>query len=251
MGRPGDLRQCNSLNNNLIRTQRSRGKLAERCCGVARPGRPVRTARHFILISAPRASQERLIGKSDMQRMTIVAMAAMLVAAPAFAEGTGSGASDAGITTAQAKPAAIAPASAAPAAHPAPAKPAVAASTPEARSAAALALSHEPTYDEGSAQRIREAALSYSDLSLRGGWPAIPADAKFANGNQGPNDDLLRKRLIVSGDLAVDKATGAYDDALAEAAKRFQARHDLALTRTVTPRTLAALNVPLQMPIKQ
>lgn len=70
-------------------------------------------------------------------------------------------------------------------------------------------------------------------------------------GVQGPNDDLLRKRLIVTGDLAADKASGAYDDALAEAVKRFQARHGLALTGTVTPRTLAALNVSIQKRIKQ
>ena len=69
--------------------------------------------------------------------------------------------------------------------HAAPVKPA-AASTPESRSAAALALSHEPTFDEGTAQRIKEAALSYSDLAVRGGWPTIPADAKFAIGVAGP-----------------------------------------------------------------
>src|SRR6202035_5585943 len=103
------------------------------------------------------------------------------------------------------------PATAAPAAARAtPAKPAVAASTPESRSAAALALSHEPTYDEGTAQRIREAALSYSDLAVRGGWPAIPAEAKFVPGVPGPHDDLLRQRLVISGDLAADKASGPY-----------------------------------------
>ncbi|MEA2956043.1 MAG: L,D-transpeptidase YcbB, partial [Alphaproteobacteria bacterium] len=48
-----------------------------------------------------------------------------------------------------------------PAAHATPAKPAATASTPESRSAAALALSHEPTFDEGTAKRIKEAALSY------------------------------------------------------------------------------------------
>ena len=131
-----------------------------------------------------------------------------------------------------------------------PAKPAVA-STPESRSAAALALSHEPTYDEGTAQRIREAALSYSDIAVRGGWPAIPGDAKFAVGAQGPHDDLLRLRLLVSGDLAPDKASGPYDDVVAEAVKRFQVRHGLAMTGTVTPRTLTALNVPVQKRIKQ
>ena len=190
-----------------------------------------------------------------MRRMTLVAMAAMLVAAPAFGETTdqtvGQGAPSAGTAPHPAPSATAAPAGAAPTAHAAQAKPAATASTPEQRSAAALALSHEPTYDEGSAQRIREAALSYSDLAVRGGWPTIPADAKFALGTQGANDDLLRKRLIVTGDLAADKATGAYDDDVAEAVKRFQARHGLALTGTMTPRTLAALNVPVQKRIKQ
>jgi murein L,D-transpeptidase YcbB/YkuD len=178
-----------------------------------------------------------------MQRMTIVAIATMLAAAPAF----GQGATGAGMAPLPAKPAAAAPA----AAHPAQAKPAVAASTPESRSAAALALSHEPTFDEGTAQRIKDAALSYSDLAVRGGWPAIPADAKFAAGVPGPNDDLLRQRLLISGDLAPDKASGPYDDVLAEAVKRFQVRHGLAATGTVTPRTLAALNVPVQKRIRQ
>jgi len=136
-------------------------------------------------------------------------------------------------------------------AHPVAAKPAVAASTPESRSAAALALSHEPTFDEGTAQRIREAALSYSDLAVRGGWPMIPSDAKFVSGVQGAHDDLLRQRLLLSGDLTPDQASGPYDDALAEAIKRFQTRHGLAPTGIVTPRTLVALNVPVQKRIKQ
>src|SRR5580658_9203600 len=93
-------------------------------------------------------------------------------------------------------------------------KPVAAASTPESRSAAALALSHEPTYDEGTAQRIKEAALSYSDISVRGGWPEIPADAKFAPGIAGPNDDLLRRRLIITEDLAADKSSGPFDEAV-------------------------------------
>jgi L,D-transpeptidase YcbB len=124
-------------------------------------------------------------------------------------------------------------------------------STSDSRSAAALALSSEPTFDEGTAQRIREAALSYSDLAVRGGWPTIPADAKFALGAQGPQDELLRRRLIVSGDLAAEKASGPYDGDVAAGVKRFQARHGLAATGTMTPRTLAALNVPVQKRIQQ
>src|SRR5580704_7230247 len=111
-----------------------------------------------------------------MQRMTIIAIATMLAAAPAFGQSAG------GTAPAAAKPVTAAPAPGANPAHAAPAKPATAASTPEQRSAAMLALSHEPTFDEGTAQRIKEAALSYSDLAVRGGWPVMPADAKFAIG---------------------------------------------------------------------
>ena len=179
-----------------------------------------------------------------MRTMTIIAVATMLAAAPAFGEGT------AGQAPVLVKPATAAPATGVSPAHVAPAKPA-AASTAESRSAAALALSHEPTYDEGTAQRIREAALSYSDIAVRGGWPAIPVEAKFAFGAEGPHDDLLRKRLLISGDLAADKASGPYDDVVTEAVRRFQLRHGLAATGTVTPRTLAELNVPAQKRIKQ
>jgi murein L,D-transpeptidase YcbB/YkuD len=163
-----------------------------------------------------------------MRIMTIVAIASTLASVPAFAEDAG---------TAAVKPAA--------------AKPVASASTPESRSAAALALSHEPTFDEGTAARIKEAAFSYSDLAVRGGWPAIPAEAKFAVGTEGPYDDLLRRRLLISGDLVSDKATGPYDSVVAEAVSRFQQRHGLAPTGTVTPRTLAALNVPVEKRIKQ
>ena len=182
-----------------------------------------------------------------MQTMTIVALATMLATAPAFGQSSGSAGSDTAAPAA--KPQAAAPVGTA---HPAHAtKPAAAASTPESRSAAALALSHEPTFDEGTAQRIRDAALSYSDIAVRGGWPAIPAEAKFVAGTPGPHDDLLRQRLLVSGDLAPDKASGPYDDVVTEAVKRFQLRHALAATGTVTPRTLAALNVSVHKRIKQ
>jgi L,D-transpeptidase YcbB len=184
-----------------------------------------------------------------MRRTTIVAIAMMLATVPAL--GQGSGVAGSGTAPLPAKPATAAPAGGANPAQATPAKPAVTTSTPESRSAAALALSHEPTYDEGTAQRLREAALSYSDIAVRGGWPAIPPDAKFASGAQGPHDDLMRLRLLISGDLAPDKATGPYDDVVTEAVKRFQVRHGLAVTGTMTPRTLTALNVPVQKRIKQ
>jgi len=177
-----------------------------------------------------------------MKTSTIIAVATLIMAAPALAQTAPHSAAPAAAPAA-AKPAASNP--------PRPAAPKTASSTPEQRSAEALALSHEPTFDEGTAQRIKEAALSYSDIAVRGGWPTIPADAKFTIGTAGANDDLLRTRLIISGDLAETRTTGAFDNDVAEAVKRFQVRHGLAATGAVTPRTIAALNVPVQKRIKQ
>ena len=181
-----------------------------------------------------------------MRHLMFAALAAMCVAGPALAQSAAPAGQSAPPAPAR-KPAAS---DAAHPAHAATVRP-VDTSTPESRSAAALALSHEPTFDESTAQRIKEAALSYSDIAVRGGWPTIPADSKFAIGVAGTNDELLRKRLIITGDLAEDKATGPFDETVAEALKRFQVRHGLAPTGQMTPRTLAALNVPVQKRIRQ
>jgi murein L,D-transpeptidase YcbB/YkuD len=123
--------------------------------------------------------------------------------------------------------------------------------TADARAAAAMGTSSLPTFDQGTAQRIGDAIARYSDLAAKGGWPTIPADAKFALGVQGTNDNVLRQRLIATGDLAADKATGAFDDTLVEGLKHFQARHGLVTTGNVGPRTLVALNVTVQRRIQQ
>jgi L,D-transpeptidase YcbB len=127
-----------------------------------------------------------------------------------------------------------------------------AASTPEQRSAAELALSSEPVFDEGTYQRIKEALLSYSDIQVRGGWPVLPADVKLMPGASGPAVTLLRQHLVIDGDLDAAKEAGdAYDADVAEAVKRFQLRHGLDATGSVGAATLKALNVPVGDRIKQ
>ena len=138
---------------------------------------------------------------------------------------------------------------------PNPAKPphvAKPASTPEGRSAAALALSAEPVFDEGTYQRLKEALLSYSAIQVRGGWPSLAADAQLAPGGSGPSVALLRRRLAITEDLSAQQEAGdSYDAAVGEAVKRFQLRHGLEPTGSVNAPTLRALNVPVAARIKQ
>ena len=49
-----------------------------------------------------------------------------------------------------------------------------------------VSASPHPTFDEGTAQRISAAMLSYSALEVRGGWPTLPASTKLAPGAAGP-----------------------------------------------------------------
>ena len=114
------------------------------------------------------------------------------------------------------------------------------------------ALAPQPTFDEGTALRLAAAMLSYSAIEVRGGWPTLPASAKFAPGASGPEVARLRERLAITDDLAPEHAQGeAYDDAVAAAVRRFQARHGLEQTGSVGPKTLAALNVPVTRRLRQ
>lgn len=125
-----------------------------------------------------------------------------------------------------------------------------AASTAERRAQTQLS-SREPTFDAGTGRRIGEAIKVYNEIAARGGWPAIPFDAKFSAGAAGPSIDLLRRRLIASGDLPPVAISGPYDTQLAAGVKRFQARHGIPATGQVAARTLAALNVPVEKRIDQ
>ncbi len=115
-----------------------------------------------------------------------------------------------------------------------------------------VSTSPNPTFDEGTAERISAAMLSYSALEVQGGWPTLPANAKLVPGAKGADVTLLRKRLALTDDLPVDKVAGdAYDDAVVAAVRHFQARHGLEETGNIGPKTLAALNVPVGKRIRQ
>jgi L,D-transpeptidase YcbB len=113
--------------------------------------------------------------------------------------------------------------------------------------------SPDPTYDEGTIDRLAAALKLYSEIEARGGWPSVPASlAKLAPGGSSPDVALLRQRLAITGDLAAAGATGeSYDEAVVAALKRFQLRHGLTPTGTVGQQTLAALNVPVDKRLRQ
>jgi len=119
------------------------------------------------------------------------------------------------------------------------------------RAVASFWTSPEPTFDEGTYNRINEALLSYSAIEVRGGWPTL-SKVTLEPGAQGPDVASLRARLAITEDLPPEVADGdSYDTMLTEAVKRFQIRHGLPETGTVGPQTIEALNVPVSKRIRQ
>jgi murein L,D-transpeptidase YcbB/YkuD len=117
---------------------------------------------------------------------------------------------------------------------------------------ARVSTSPLPTLDEGTAQRMADAVVTYSAIEVRGGWPTLPASAKLVPGASGADVALLRQRLAMTEDLPASKIAGdVYDETVAAAVRHFQARHGLSETGSVGPATLAALNVPVGRRLRQ
>lgn len=93
-------------------------------------------------------------------------------------------------------------------------------------------------------RRMVDARERLLELARDGGWPTILPGERLEAGLEDPRVQALRARLRASGDLEGSAPDGpVFDDALADAVRRFQARHGLDVDGVVGPATLTALNV--------
>ena len=93
----------------------------------------------------------------------------------------------------------------------------------------------------------------YRKMARNGGWPFISEEQKLRYGEHGSQILMLRKRLILSGDLEPEdrQYPFLFDDTLAAALRSFQRRHGLTPTGTVDAATLSAMNEPIEKRIQQ
>lgn len=107
-------------------------------------------------------------------------------------------------------------------------------------------------------QRLCALAIDLQQIADAGGWGTVPARKPvLAPGDRDPVMVLaLRARLTASGDLTDEAAAACadparYDDTLAQAVQRFQARHGLAVDAKIGKQTLHGLNVPVEARLAQ
>jgi len=101
-----------------------------------------------------------------------------------------------------------------------------------------------PIFSPETVTYIEQAIAQYQGIVAQGGWPMVPATKKLRLGVVDPDVEVLRKRLMVSGDLSqragISQSFDTYVDA---AVKRFQLRHGLPSDGVMGKYTYAALNV--------
>ena len=110
----------------------------------------------------------------------------------------------------------------------------------------------EPTLSPNTAENMSRAIRKYSAIVAEGGWQKIPTRATLRLGVRHKNVYLLRKRLQMAGDLDPRASmSDVFVSRLAEAVRRFQERHGIIPDSVVRGATLAALNVPADLRLRQ
>ncbi len=106
----------------------------------------------------------------------------------------------------------------------------------------------------------------YEKIKETGGWPSIKEGKKLKLGSVDPRVAIIRRRLIISGDLPQTNSSevdienienkrpnpnDTYDINVENAVKKFQKRHNLLSDGVVGKSTVESLNVPVEEKINQ
>jgi L,D-transpeptidase YcbB len=107
-----------------------------------------------------------------------------------------------------------------------------------------------PTLSASNLAPMRAAIKRYGEIAAAGGWETLP-DVALQRGATHPAVLLLRKRLLLSGDLEEPSNSQNFDYYVEKAVRRYQASNGLAPTGALDRHTILALNVPAAERLKQ
>lgn len=109
-----------------------------------------------------------------------------------------------------------------------------------------------PIFSPNTVAHIEQTLWQYQNIVSNGGWPTVPATKKLELGVSDPDVQVLRRRLMVSGDLSEQAGlSNSFDTYVDAAVKRFQTRHGLPADGTTGKFTYAAMNIPANVRLGQ
>jgi murein L,D-transpeptidase YcbB/YkuD len=98
---------------------------------------------------------------------------------------------------------------------------------------------------------LKSALAKYREIQRSGGWPIVSPGPVLIRGMRGSRVAMVKRRLLVTGELREVGDAELFDDALVAAVKAFQLRHGLADGGSVGPETVAEMNVSVARRIEQ
>lgn len=112
--------------------------------------------------------------------------------------------------------------------------------------------SFQPIASPETVSFIESAINTYSQIVANGGWPNVPPTVKLKLGVVDPSVAVMRKRLMIAGDLSESAGlSNSFDTYVDAAVKRFQARHGLPTDGVMGEFSLAAMNVSADVRLGQ
>ncbi len=104
--------------------------------------------------------------------------------------------------------------------------------------------SNLPIFSHQTVEYVQTAIGQYQNIVAAGGWPVVPAGKKLRLGVVDADVEVLRRRLMVAGDLSPNAGISrSFDTYVDTAVKRFQARHGLPADGVLGQYSFAAMNV--------
>ncbi len=111
-------------------------------------------------------------------------------------------------------------------------------------------MTNEPVYPQYAL--LKKNLKKYREIEATGGWPVIKADKKsYRKGDSSLTVVAIRKRLYMSGDLAFDNHSAAFDSELEAAVRNFEQRYGFKDDGIVSNMLITEMNYPVEKRIEQ
>lgn len=98
---------------------------------------------------------------------------------------------------------------------------------------------------------LKEKLVDYYNIVRQGGWPRVEAAKTLKKGMSAPEIATIKKRLRLSGDLAVADSSPVFNDTLELAVKRYQERHGFVPDGVIDAPLVKEMNVPARYRLQQ
>ena len=99
---------------------------------------------------------------------------------------------------------------------------------------------------------LKDQLGKYLAIARNDGWPQVNSLKKsLKKGANSPDIAIIKKRLAITGDLAVNDTTQVFNDTLMVAVKNFQGRHGFNETGIISDSLIKEMNVPVAKRIEQ